>query len=179
MISGSSSYVEHILQTHIGIDVNAKDLDGECTALHLAVVMGREDIVSILVEAGADVNAEDYISMSYDTPLTCAISTGSSRMVKHLIEAGAEISTDTFRSNLAMNKAVLSGRQDILQILLNTGTGQNLHSTLVTAACLANVDVIHLLMDAGADINEAMPTLEKLKSDGLELQPDNEALIFQ
>ncbi|KAI3422294.1 hypothetical protein GPALN_012819 [Globodera pallida] len=56
------------------------------TALHYAICAGNVDIVTFLIESGADVNALDVDGWS---PLHCAASCNNPKMLRQLIENGA------------------------------------------------------------------------------------------
>ncbi|MFT4314690.1 MAG: ankyrin repeat domain-containing protein [Wolbachia pipientis] len=77
-----------------GVNVNAADVKGY-TALHLAVMEKRLEIVRELIKSGANVNAEEYGNKC--TPLHLACMLGEKEIVEELVEAGAEIEqADTF-----------------------------------------------------------------------------------
>jgi len=62
---GNIGEVEYLLKTK-GVDVNRKHELG-WTALHLAAVNGRQEVVSILLAAGANADAEDEFMNVYTT----------------------------------------------------------------------------------------------------------------
>ena len=73
-----------------GLDIHARD-NGGYTPLHWVADMGvvdgqREEIVTTLIQAGADVNAIDSSGRSV---LTVARDAGNGEIVRLLIEAGA------------------------------------------------------------------------------------------
>ena len=65
--NGSLEGVKHYLR--IGIDVNAKELNG-FTPLHLAASMGHKEVAELLIAEGANVNAK---GTGGRTPLNTAI----------------------------------------------------------------------------------------------------------
>lgn len=70
------------------VDVNAKD-DIGWTGLHCACMnFSSLDLVKLLIEAGADVNAQ---TNEGDVPLLVAINHNSNRISKFLIKAGADV----------------------------------------------------------------------------------------
>ncbi len=69
-----------------GVDVNAKDADGN-TALLLAVRQGHSRVVPLLLAKGADVNAH---SKSGDTALKSAKAKGLPSVIAQLKKAGAK-----------------------------------------------------------------------------------------
>ncbi|MDA1279190.1 MAG: ankyrin repeat domain-containing protein [Chloroflexi bacterium] len=69
-----------------GVDVNEVDFKG-WTALHWALVRERDEVVSLLLESGADAN---HPTGTGRLPLIIAIRSGQGRAVKLLLEAGAD-----------------------------------------------------------------------------------------
>ena len=66
--------------------MNAKDIQG-WTPLHEAAEAGRTDIVQLLLDAGADVEASDKYGR---TPLHTACEFGNTTTVQLLLEQGAD-----------------------------------------------------------------------------------------
>jgi hypothetical protein len=66
--------------------INARDQDWE-TLLHFAARSGEADIVTALLHAGANVDAQDFLGI---TPLMLAASYGHSDVVDLLLRAGAD-----------------------------------------------------------------------------------------
>lgn len=76
--------------------VNAVDVDGT-TLLHSAVLNGQDDIVTFLIEQGANVDAQDRQGIS---PLLLAVSKNNFPLANILTEHGANIfTTDTANRN--------------------------------------------------------------------------------
>lgn len=86
-----------------GIDVNAKDDDGD-TALHVAAERGDPDILSSLIDAGAEVNAKNKFDV---TPLYVAVSARHSEkdVVRILIEKGADLNAMTKKGKTPLSIA--------------------------------------------------------------------------
>jgi ankyrin repeat protein len=71
-----------------GADVNCQDNNGE-TPLLQAVAHGKIEIVSFLLENGADANFRS--GFESQTPLECAIARGYEGCVKILLDKGADV----------------------------------------------------------------------------------------
>ena len=74
-----------------GADIESKDRIGFTPLLH-AIENGRSDIVELLINEGANVNADytRYRGTQIHSPLTDACSKSNKKMVKMLLEAGAD-----------------------------------------------------------------------------------------
>jgi ankyrin repeat protein len=94
------------LALQLGGDVNAKKDDGR-TALHVAVVLGWSEMIRLLVENGADLEATD---MYRQTPMTIALGDPEGFLFRQLA-GGRE--DDRFRKTGAQPK--------IVELLLNLG----------------------------------------------------------
>ena len=77
-----------------GADPNAQDPQSGSTTLSIAALMGHTEVVALLLEHGAEVNAK---SRDGGTPLHAAAFLGRVKTVKLLLEKGADI---TLRNNM-------------------------------------------------------------------------------
>lgn len=109
------------------IDVNSADNIGS-TALHEAALRGYDTIVKYLLFKGANVDAKtvsDNHEITGATPLAYAVKGGYVSTAKILIEHGAEV-------NIIINTSIL----------------------LTVASKRDNPEMINLLLDSGANIND-------------------------
>ena len=142
-----------------GGDVNASQGDG-MTALHWAASQGNVDLASLLLYAGADVEAVTRIG-EY-TPLHVASRSGQPAVVKRLLEAGADV---TRRASVTgatpLHMAAASGNAESVTLLLDKGAEINAReqeadqTPLMFAAALDRGDVVKLLLARGADASAA------------------------
>jgi uncharacterized protein len=135
-----------------GANVNGDTI----SALHLTQDI---EIVSILLEKGANPNATDVVGI---TPLHMAVPKGSKDVIKLLIERGADIETFApyLRRN-ALHMASGSGNAEAVAALLEKGANieaqadpENDGSTaLHISALISSLEVTKLLLDRGADVH--------------------------
>ncbi|KAH6884574.1 ankyrin repeat-containing domain protein [Thelonectria olida] len=156
------------------------------TALRAAIVGSHEDIVLTLLDHGADVRLALEVNESNhsnDTASSClqlAVSTGKVAIVKALLEAGAVASDDDStklagvrvlvdqpplimsanQGNMAITKALLDSGADVNvagRKPYNYGSFQAEHASPLNAA-IANKhpDVVKLLLEHGADVNQTV-----------------------
>jgi beta-lactamase regulating signal transducer with metallopeptidase domain len=141
----------------ISIHANAGPHGRHESPLIVAARSGNKDMVRVLVEAGADVNA----ASRYDeSPLMAAARSGDKDMVKLLLDHGADPNLAQAHIGTPLMAAVQAGNADIVRLLIKAGADVNADApddgTALTAAVRAgNVDIVRLLIDLGASINGA------------------------
>ena len=144
------------------------------TALTKAALDGHKDIVRVLVDAGADVNAEEIIiQQSKDkdrqwaagaTPLMFVADYGTNEahveIVRILIQAGADVHVkdDAGLTALSLVSRHDSPRPEIVRLLLQAGANPNARSRigitpLMVAASRGHLALTQVLIQAGADVN--------------------------
>lgn len=142
------------------------------SAISGAAAHGHLDIVSMLLRAGADVNA--YGGDSESTALHQAVNADNEAIVQLLLDAGADKSRRChirgYGSYRPLQLAASQGRSRIVSLLLEAGAlvdGEEQDSPLdhaaededgpQTALSIAvennHLDVVNILLDHGADIN--------------------------
>jgi ankyrin repeat protein len=117
------------------------------TAMLVATQLGRSAVCRLLVERGADVNAQKY--------LVRAALIGNTVLCGLLLDAGADINDRDSWGRTALMAAVTSGRVDACKILLNRGAIVDLvteyGTALGRASSIGNVALVQCLIDAGAN----------------------------
>jgi ankyrin repeat protein len=154
-----------IVQTLLdaGAEVN-QNLSGEYgNALHAAAERGNIEVVQILVDVGADVNA---YGGKWGSALQAASGMGHKEIVLLLLQAGADVNQQGGEGGNAIQAAANHVQQDIVQILMDAGARINWNHTshqeyykfrgLHEAADSEweRADMIQLLLDVGANINQ-------------------------
>jgi uncharacterized protein len=134
------------------VDVNAPQVDG-MTALHWATYQDDIEVAKLLVDAGANVRAENRYGV---TPLSLACQNGNTALVELLLEAGANPNTTLRGGETVLMTAARTGRIGSVKALLSRGAkvdwkephGQ---TALMWAAAEGHSSVVGLLIEAGAD----------------------------
>ncbi|RDW75101.1 hypothetical protein BP6252_06243 [Coleophoma cylindrospora] len=152
---GNEVIVALLLETdQFETDLNDKS---RRTPLHWASHNGHINIVKLLLEKGADVNAADKDSCS---PLYWASQDGQIDVVKLLLEKGASINTAEHTGWTPLHRASEDGHVDVVKLLLEMGaninaTGMNGKAPLYIASKNGHGDVVKLLLEKSANVNTA------------------------
>lgn len=157
-LASSRGYTE-IVRLLLGANAEVNIRGGSGTALQGAVVYGHEDIVRILLSSGAkvDVVPED----AGKALLQRAAEKGYENIVRLLLDAGADINMRGSRGRNALDYAALSGRTEIVRLLILRKAEVNPEycdkerflSPLQCACFGGKNPVVALLLDAGAAVN--------------------------
>ena len=142
-----------------GTDVNAKREDGS-TPLHGAAEGGHEEIVKLLIAAGADLHATTVPMLGGGgwTPLHSAARLGHRGIVELLIEKGTDVNAMDSSGKSALHDAALEGHKEIVELLITKGADLNAESgyygtPLHMAAGIGHEEIVELLIANGADMN--------------------------
>jgi ankyrin repeat protein len=87
--SGNTELARALLASDTSL-VEARDKDGS-TPLHCAVWKGHQPVVALLLEAGADVNAQNENDHWGTTPLHAAAHANQAAIAQLLIDHGADV----------------------------------------------------------------------------------------
>lgn len=125
------------------------------TPLFLAVIHGHQEIVEILIKAGADPNKQDDRGM---TSLHWAAYFGHQPIVKTLIQSGAQLDIVDNEGWTALHKATSEGHRQIVKVLIAAGATINPcnkvgNTPLHFAVCKGRIKILRTLVEAGADLN--------------------------
>src|SRR6266496_569963 len=132
------------------------DLHG-LTPLHIATKKGYPDIVTLLMEVGADVNSIEAVLQ--EMPLHFAAAGGHIEVVDVLLAANADTTaTSKYIHNTPLMTAATYGHTDVFKLLLKTmkevnAVGRHGQTTLHRAAAHCGEDILEVLLKAGADVN--------------------------
>lgn len=137
-------------------DVNAKDSRG-ATPLMYAAAFGNAQQMKLLLDSGADVNAQNAF---HATALIWA--GGDAVKSRMLIEHGADVNVRTQQGRTAlMMAAKRNGNADLVRLLLKNGANVKTpgDTTLIPAAQSGDVEIMRMLIESGADVNCVSPRL--------------------
>ena len=119
-------------------------------ALHSAIANGDVEMVRILIDGSADVNARDTFG---DPPLHAAIYKGHVDIVSLLLARGANVDAKNTFGDPALHRAILDGDREIVRILVDAGADVNItnafgDSALELAVSQGDQEILQILLDA-------------------------------
>ena len=130
--------------------------DDDKTALHSAVHMNHADVAQVLIDAGADIYAEDNEGYS---PLHYACIDGLIDIVKMLVEAGAGVRATDNEGQTCLMLAVYNGHTETVRYLVGLPEVELNHRSDYNKTALQcavehnHTDIVQLLIAAGADMD--------------------------
>ena len=135
-----------------GTDIEAFDLGGE-TALFWAVKYENEPLIDMLLNRGANINAN--YNFGSQTPLINASMGGQVEMIELLLDRGADINAKTNTGWTALMWAIERKHNEVVALLVDRGAYLDSRNddgkTAVTVAFETyNFDAMALLQEAGA-----------------------------
>ena len=157
--SGQSETVEALLLA--GVDPNATDANGR-TALMRASQEGHVDIIELLLDQGADVNARGALLDAQDnmgwTSLNRAAHNGHAEIVERLITAGADVQIRDDEGYTTLLSAAEAGSDAAIRLLLTAGAdiaaqAANGLTALHKAAQSGHLSTVELLISDGASLD--------------------------
>jgi len=140
---------------YAGAEVDAVTTSGY-RLVNEAAATGRADVVELLANAGADVNASHPATGL--VPLLLAAFGGHAETVRVLLDAGADVSITANNDVSVLDAAAVGGDTAVVALLLNAGADVNAAAAngvtpLFVAASEGHPQIARQLLDAGADVN--------------------------
>ena len=125
------------------------------TALQTAAFRGNVGCIHLLLDKGADVNAEGG---EYGTALQAAVPYRNVECIQLLLNRGADVNAEGGEYGTALQAAAYGGNVECMQLLLDKGADVNAEggkygTALQAAAYWGNVECLRLLLDKGVDVN--------------------------
>jgi hypothetical protein len=128
----------------------------EVTPMHVAALAGHADLLSLLVDRGADVDGRGTFVW---TPLHRASWNGELEAGKCLLDRGADVNVQDEDGWTPLFQAVFHGHLEFARMLLRRGAMINAHDSsrgrtpLHCAVGSRNIRAVRLLLEHGADVN--------------------------
>ena len=138
-----------------GANASPKDSENEVTALISASYNGHRDVVQLLCERGADVNAKDKYG---NTALHVAVQIGNIAVVKFLLRESVSVDAmNGSHGGTALMEAAGSGWDSIAVVLLQSGANVSMtnykdQTALSIAAYNGHERTAKILLNSGADL---------------------------
>lgn len=163
------------LQLLLGADIDDEGADGDgdakgdseggsttgkgCALLGLAAVMGRADVVQVLLDHGALLEAIDGTPRL--TPLMLAAATKRCDIARLLLDRGASVNATAAGGNTPLIAAAAGGDTPTTRLLLDRGADVTARrrdgvQALVKAVDRGHAEVVALLLASGADVNASL-----------------------
>jgi hypothetical protein len=132
-----------------------KHADSIPMPLYYAAVLGFGTVTRLLLDAGAEVNAQGG---DYGNALQAASFRGHEAVVKLLLDKGADVNAQGGDYSSALYAASVSGHEAVVKLLLNKDAdvntqGGHYSNSLYAASFRGHEAVVKLLLDKGADVN--------------------------
>ncbi|MEZ6118427.1 MAG: ankyrin repeat domain-containing protein [Pirellulaceae bacterium] len=140
-------------------DVAATQPD-DMTALHWAVYHDQAELARRILDAGANVNAQNRYGVS---PIMIACQNGNEEIARALLKAGANANDVQRGGETVLMTAARTGKVDVVTRLVEHGAEVNAverrqQTALMWAAADGHADVVAFLIQAGADFRRRLPS---------------------
>ena len=151
---GFSKYLKDPALSIMEVNQRQKFGTSNYTLLVIAAECGYDQIVQLLVDQGADINAQ---SGRFDNALCTAIRNSDDKMVQMLLDKGAYINTHSDYHS-ALRAASYTNNDKLMQMLLDKEVDINVRSeiygdALKVALSGGHEKVVQMLFNQGADMN--------------------------
>jgi ankyrin repeat protein len=140
-----------------GTDINDSDLFG--TPLHMAVARGSLEMVNLLIDRGADLEAEASAGQRYAHPVHTAAQANQAAVLEILAKRGAKIDARNGDGETALIIAARNGYLNVAQTLVDAGAdplgGDSTHgyTPIHMASAWGRLDLVKYFLSIGVDVN--------------------------
>ncbi|CAN9217724.1 unnamed protein product [Alternaria alternata] len=134
--------------------VNSYNVSYSTTPLRLAVKGRHPEVIEVLLEAGADIDA----LVLGDTALYTAVLQGHTEIVALLLDKGADVNALSGVKDNAISRASYLGNKEMIDLLLERGADINAmavegDAALHNASFKGHKEILELLISKGANVN--------------------------
>ena len=165
------NYNEMEVLFQMGVNVNKvifSTNEGEMTPLHMAVKVGRKEIVKLLLQNGANPNLDEEGAIGFDSPFHSAIQRKKNEIALLLMDYGANINRKYVWERAPLRSAIEENNVQMTKALILKGAivdeewlepiDDEDRSHLQYAIELgAKEDILEMLIGSGADMNRKTP----------------------
>ena len=152
---GFSKFLKEPALSTLEVNQRHKFETFDYTLLVVATECGHDQIVQLLLDQGADLNAE---SGKFDNAFGTAVYKRHDHLVQVLLDNGADVNAQGGEYGNALQAASFSGCEEIVQTLLDKGSDVNAHggyygNALQAASYRGHHKVVRLLLNHNAVVN--------------------------
>ena len=142
------------LMTGCGKKDKTSDIEAPNVGIHQAVLMGDIEAVQQHIDAGTDLNEDEWTYGS--SPLITAAVFGELEIAKILINAGADLNFKNDEGSTPLITAAAFDHTDLAKLLIDSGANIDLtnnegSTALMLAVLYSNIDIVKSLLDKGAN----------------------------
>ena len=153
--SGDVAKVERAIINGANVEAFSYQDHRKDSALMWATRKGHSEVVKILLQNGADVNAKNLYGT---TALMWSARKGYPEVAEILLQSGAEVNDTNNYGSTALLWAAKYGNIEMIEVLLNNGANVNAKANngftaLIRAAMGNHLHIAEILLEHGADIN--------------------------
>ncbi|KIW05058.1 uncharacterized protein PV09_04213 [Verruconis gallopava] len=160
---GQPALIRRLLSLHADVNACDREREGESsftlrqTPLQAAVRAKNNDMISLLIEHGANINPEEP-SGTYGYPLQAAAHYGYVEQIRFLIDRGASLNAVGGKFGTALQAAAAEGSDAVIKMLLDAGADAMIEggcygSALQAASWLGVYRQVKLLLELGVPVN--------------------------
>jgi Zn-dependent protease len=115
-----------------------------------AASLGHRDIVTALLDNGADPDVVDWVDRTARTALVAAAANGETDVAELLLESGADVNAQPWMSQTALMVAAINGHTEVARLLLDRGADPDVKdgdgwTALMLARGYGHTDIVDLL----------------------------------